>query len=185
MTQYPPPPPPQPSYPSPTPGPQPHRADSPWWRRGWVIGVAALIVGIGLGAASAGSAKDKASAAPTVTTTATTLATTTVSAVETVSETATVTGHPRQVIATRTKTQTVTFTPKPKPAITDGTYKVGTDITSGEWHTTGGSNCYFEVDRDANAQDIVTNGDSTGPQFASLTDGEYFTTSGGCDWRHT
>ena len=52
--------PPPPQAPPPPTGPEQPAGRPRWYRRGWVIGLIALIVGIGLGANSAGSNKTKA-----------------------------------------------------------------------------------------------------------------------------
>ncbi len=120
-------------------------------------------------------------------------ATATESATESVTVSATITEKPTVVrtIATKTRTRTVTYTPPPKPAISDGTYKVGTDIRSGEWRTNGGGEdglgCYWEQDKDLSGSiySVINNDNITGSAIVQLYDGQYFKISGGCDWRRT
>lgn len=171
-----------PSYPYTQQPPQmpPVAPRQPWWKRLWVVAAAAAIIGILIGTAGA-SGNKKVADAKTVTATATT---TSVSV--SVQPAATKTLRPTVVktIATHTRTATVTYTPAPKPAINDGTYQVGRDIRPGTFRTSGGSQCYWQVSSDPNGDNILSNDNITGPAIVQLNDGQYFNTSGGCDWRH-
>jgi hypothetical protein len=82
-------------------------------------------------------------------------------------------------------------TPKPKSkpkALSDGTYKVGTDIKSGTYKTPGpGStdildSCYWSVNKDDLGEDIVANDNITGPARVTVKKGQYLELSGGCNW---
>lgn len=175
------------TYAPPPPPPMQHRSPNPWFRRTWAIVAIALVaffVGIGAGAAT--NTTNTAASAPTVTTTAPAPAPSTVThhAPAPPAKTRTLKPTVIKTVATRTHTMTVTFTPKPKPAINDGVYQVGRDINPGTWRTQGGNDCYFEIDNDANGNNIANNGDSTGPQIAQVSTGQYLQLSGGCDWRH-
>lgn len=112
----------------------------------------------------------------------------TTTATATVTAHATVTSTPviRKVIATRTRTMTVTFTPKPKHAINDGTYRVGQDITPGDYRTTGSGDCYWERDSNLNGgvDSIIANDNIDGPTIIHVNIGEYLKLDGGCVWRH-
>jgi hypothetical protein len=116
----------------------------------------------------------KTVAGPTVTATATVAGPTT---------TATVTTTPTKVIATRILTHVVTYTPPVKVAFGDGTFRVGSEIAPGTYHTNpAGSACYWE--RDGRGTDnIIANDNITGPTTIDIASSDYaFTSSGGCDW---
>jgi hypothetical protein len=76
-----------------------------------------------------------------------------------------------------TKTVTVTNPPPsfaPKTTIeTDGTYRVGTDIVPGTYHSAGPSpqgesDCYWARLNSLNPTHIITNNISTGPQVVTI-----------------
>lgn len=179
MSEYSPPQP--PIYPPPT-GPPLVAQGAPrrsWYRRGpgiTAIAVGVLLVGIGIGSASGGT-KTKNVAGATVRVTST------------VSETKlvagpTITTVPTKVIATHTKVITKTYTPPVKVAFSDGTYRVGSELRPGTYHTDGGD-CYWE--RDRNSPDplnkIIDNDNITGPTTIDISGSDYaFSASGGCDW---
>lgn len=176
--------PPQQQYPSsPTPPPPPAAPRRQWWKSLWFVGLVALIVGIGIGAGSGSSSKNK-TASNTTTTVSNTVTATATTTADAPTVTATVTGHPTQVVATHTKTVRVTYTPPEKPAINDGVYQVGRDVAAGRFRTKGGNDCYFAVYSDPNGNNIIANGDSTGPQIVDARDGQYLNFSGGCEWHH-
>lgn len=145
------------------------------------IGVAGVSVGVLAGCSG--------SPAPAPTVRVTTTATATETATATVEATVTATPTVVKTIATRTHTVTVTYTPKPKPAVSDGTYKVGTDIKAGEYRTadSSGTHCYWE--RDSNLSGsldaIIANDNIDGPSIIDVNRGEYVKFSGGCDWRRS
>lgn len=155
----------------------------PWWKRLWFVALAALVIGLVIGAGGASSSTKKASA--TTSTATVTSVQTSVSTEPGTTQTRTLRPTVIKTVATKTRTATVTFTPRPKPAINDGTYQVGRDINPGTWRTEGGD-CYWE--RDANLSgsidSIIANDNITGQSIVQLNQGEYFTTNGGCDWRH-
>jgi len=176
MTDYPTPP--NPGYGAPAPQPLPVN-QRPWWKATWALIGAGLLVGLVIGTASGSATKKEKKvtvAGPT------TFATVTDTATETppvVTTTPTVV----RTIATKTRVQTVTYTPPVKIAFSDGTYRVGSDIKTGTYHTEGGD-CYYEEDGKGTGLDsIITNDNITGPTTIDIGSNVYsFKTSGGCDW---
>lgn len=93
----------------------------------------------------------------------------------------------------------VTDTPKPKhspsgPATSfrDGTFKVGVDIKTGTYKTDGkshsgisGDYCYWARAKDDSGEldAIIANDFSKGPNRVTVHAGEYFHTTGECDWK--
>ncbi len=80
-----------------------------------------------------------------------------------------------------TKTVVVTYPPPssgPKTTIeTDGTYRVGTDIAPGTYHSAGvspegESDCYWARLNSLNPTHIITNGLGTGPQEVTIQPGD-------------
>ena len=70
-----------------------------------------------------------------------------------------------------------------KVAFSDGTFRVGSEIAPGTYHTNpAGSACYWE--RDGRGTDnIIANDNITGPTTIDIASSDYaFTSSGGCDW---
>ena len=55
----------------------------------------------------------------------------------------------------------------------DGLYQVGKDIQAGQYHTAGGSGCYWGKLRSSNTTDILDNNLSSGPQTVTV-DSPYF-----------
>lgn len=88
---------------------------------------------------------------------------------------ATVTSTLQPVI---TKTVTVTYPPPPTPVPkttieTDGTYRIGTDIALGTYHSAGRSaegesDCYWARLNSLNPTDIIANNISAGPQVVAI-----------------
>jgi uncharacterized protein DUF2510 len=134
----------------------PHQAKRPWWQATWVLLVAGLVIGLVIGVASAGggSTKTRTVAGPTVHVTATPPAP---------SVTVTATPTVVKVVATHTKTKTVIFHPTYNK-YGEGTYVVGKEIQPGDYHTTGGSDCYWATLHSLDTSDIIDNSNSTGPQ---------------------
>lgn len=69
--------------------------------------------------------------------------------------------------------------------ITEGTWTVGVDVQPGSYRTKGTVNgdCYWEINSDANGNDIVANDIVTGGRPAvTLAQGQYFTTNGCGEW---
>jgi hypothetical protein len=77
-------------------------------------------------------------------------------------------------------------------AISDGKYKVGTDLPAGTYTTKGpGSTdplkaCYFErAKNDSGSIDSILDNDIvSGPYRTTVHTGEYLTLTGGCFWQH-
>jgi hypothetical protein len=106
---------------------------------------------------------------------------------------ATVTSTLQPVI---TKTVTVTFPPPPPPVPkttmeTDGTYRVGTDIVSGTYHSAGPSpegesDCYWARLNSLNPTHIINNNISTGPQVVTIQPGDAAFLTHSCQpWQKT
>lgn len=117
-------------------------------------GIAALIL---LLAGCSASAKP----GPTVIRSATVESTITATA----TATATVTARPvvRKVVATRTRVVRVTYTPPPPKQYGEGTYVIGVDIKPGTYHTSGADICYWARLSSLSTDDIIDNGNTTGP----------------------
>ncbi|MEO8888657.1 MAG: hypothetical protein ABI301_06070 [Jatrophihabitantaceae bacterium] len=70
-------------------------------------------------------------------------------------------------------------------AFTDGTFRVGTEIKPGTYHTDGqGGGCYYERDRKGDGVDaIIANDNLSGPTTIDIQPSDYaFKSSGGCAW---
>jgi hypothetical protein len=71
--------------------------------------------------------------------------------------------------------------------VADGQFEVGTDIPAGKYKTAGssGANCYYEVDKDLSGSltGVITNGNTTGPAYATLRAGNYFKVQGCKPWQ--
>lgn len=151
--------------------PRASRPRVPMWIPTVIVGVFALIAGLGIGAAT----RAKPNAAKTVTTTMTVPG-----------GTLTV---PRDVVTTTFRTATVTYTPQPQTQFTDGLQLVGTDIPAGNYRTDGqgdGSNstgCYYAILNSTDTSDIGDNNVFDGPTRVTLRAGKYFESSGGCTWQ--
>lgn len=158
--------------------PEPKRPWRKTWKGWWLLGIVALVIGLGIGAAAKGTSTKtltRTVAGPTTTATATTTATV---AGPTVTATATVT-------ARRTVTRTVT--PQPASSFGDGTYVVGTDVHPGRYKTDGQGDldlgCYWARDGDLAGENILANGIVTGPTTVEVRSGDTaFEVSGGCQW---
>jgi hypothetical protein len=87
-------------------------------------------------------------------------------------------------------TTTVTAAAAPSPgaargSFTDGLYRVGVDISAGDYHTSGGANCYWERLNDVSGgfAAIITNGQPTGPTTVQVDSTDKgFSVHGGCTW---
>ena len=156
--------PPPPQAPPPPTGPEQPAGRPRWYRRGWVIGLIALIVGIGLGAASAGSNKPKTttvtSPAQTVTNTVSGGTKTVVRGVPGPTKTVTVPGPAKTVTQT---VQASTATPAPSNAGghysgTDtqnlGTINVPVDSTL-RWTCSGCSSSNFIINNDPGDANVI------------------------------
>ena len=154
----------------------------PWWRATWALIAAGAVVGLIVGSVAGAGAKQKPKsvtvAGPTTTATVAGPAKTTTATVQ-------VTTTPTKVVATHTRTVTVTFTPPVKVALSDGTFRVGSEIKAGTYHTDpNGADCYWERDGQGDGIDaIIANDNITGPTTIDIHSSDFaFKTSGGCDW---
>ena len=89
---------------------------------------------------------------------------------------------------TVTVTQTVTPTANAQGQATsinaDGVYVIGSDITGGTWHTSGGQQCYeATLSGTDTVHDIISNNNFTGPDTVDLTGAKAFDINGGCTWQ--
>ncbi|HZC53025.1 MAG TPA: hypothetical protein VE441_11060 [Mycobacterium sp.] len=152
----------------------------PWWKATWALIAAGAVVGLIIGAAAGGGSKEKTKTVAGPTKTATVAGPTT-----TVTATARVTTTPTKVVATHTRVVRITYTPPVKVAFSDGTYRVGSEIKPGTYHTNpGGNDCYWERDAKGSGLDaIIENDNITGPTTIDINASDYaFKSSGGCDW---
>jgi hypothetical protein len=65
----------------------------------------------------------------------------------------------------------------------DGVYVVGTDMTGGTWHTSGGQQCYEATLASTDTSNIIDNNNFTGPDTVSLSGAKAFDINGGCTWQ--
>lgn len=105
-----------PAHPPEGPENRPPQGQAPWYRRGWVIGVVALLVGAGVGVA-VGLTTKSTPKAKTVTAPAQTIVHTVAGPTKTVAQVRTVAGPTRTVTATVTRTvQTAAPVPSAQPS---------------------------------------------------------------------
>jgi hypothetical protein len=167
----------------PPPGQQPDFVAPPGHRgpqRSWVgrhkvltaiLAVAALGAAVGIGRITASDTSGNTGAEPgptvTVTTTAQAVAQAapTVTVTKTVAPTANAQGEATQISA-------------------DGVYVIGTDISGGTWHTSGGQQCYEATLASTDTSNIIDNNNFTGPDTVSLAGAVAFQITGGCVWQH-
>lgn len=177
----------------------------PWWKRKWVIGVAAGIVGVGIGGASS-SADPKTS--PEYKTLSTKLADTKVD----LSQAQTQAAKVDEVDARQKKlddrekelnTQAEGFASQKKDLAKrekavgirakeisdntidgDGMYEVGKDIKAGTYKTKGGADCYYAVLKDAKGglDAIIQNNNISGSGVVSVSKGQYLQLSRCSEW---
>ena len=184
-----------PGYVPPTPPPyqpqQPSRAPRPrWYRRGWVLGIAGLAVGLTIGAAGSGGTTTKTVAGPTVTTPGPTVTQQVKVPGPTVSQKVTVKVPGPTVTKVVTK-KVPAQAPAPAASYSDGTYVVGADIQPGVYKTTGpGStnildSCYWArlANLSGDLDSINANDNISGPTTIQLQSGDKaLELSGGCTW---
>lgn len=177
--------------PPPTASGQPptHVSKQPWYKKTGVIiagtAVLALLIGSGIGSSAK---KEKKVAGPTSFSTATVTATPQPAGTKTLQPTVvrtTMKTTVNRIVATKTKTKRVIYKPPIQDSVEDGTYEVGRDIGAGRYRTPGGNDCYYSINSDANGDNIVDNGDSSGQQIADVRDGQYLELSGGCTWERS
>lgn len=66
--------------------------------------------------------------------------------------------------------------------ITEGVWRVGTDVAPGTYRSLGNHDCYWMISSDANGSNILQNNIVTGPALVSLSAGTFFTSSGCSKW---
>src|SRR4051812_32433625 len=84
-----------------------------------------------------------------------------------------------------TSAQRAPTMPPPTGPFSSGTYLVGSEISPGTWHTNGGSQCYYERDRDTNdtVSWIIANDNFTGPTMITVSSSDVLVTfHGDCTW---
>lgn len=64
----------------------------------------------------------------------------------------------------------------------EGVFQVGVDMKSGSYKTTGSADCYYAVLGDPNGNNIKSNNITSGPATVTVSESEYFETSGCADW---
>jgi Protein of unknown function (DUF2510) len=177
-----------------------------WYRRGWVIGLAALVIGIGIGGASAGGTPDpKTSQA--YKDLASQLKQSEQQAADATAKLETVQGNlpgreaavkkseaqvkrDQAAVAARERSVTkreraVGVVEKTIAANTvsgTGMYKVGVDMKPGTYKTAGSGGCYYAVLNSSDTNDIATNNLTDGPGFVTVATGKYFDTEDCADW---
>jgi outer membrane murein-binding lipoprotein Lpp len=144
-----------------------------WYRKRWVIGVAAFFLGALV--MSGGSASQSASTAAPDTTSQ-------VSQLKTDLDTANAQIAALSAAAAAPAAPAVSEVPAASVApstFSDGTYLVGTDLPVGRYKgaTTGG-NGYWQIATDANGSTILSNNNVTGPFYIQVKKGQYLELSG-------
>lgn len=169
------------------PTPPPSR---PWYKRGWFLLLVGFVAG-GIVGASGGGADPQATKTVTVT-----------SVVErryftdNCAEIANQTEQLRceRILAGYKEAATAPTTTAPKPAATkppaatieDGEWAVPAEVKPGTYRTTGGGNCYWERLKGFSGQfdDIIANGNPTGPARVAIARTDKGFKTSGCDpWR--
>lgn len=137
----------------------------PWFRRTWVVGVGALLLGILIGSASAGGTDDptgttadrgSAEPAPTVTVTETVAAEPDTQALEELEARAAELDEREAAIAEREQAQTEVEQQAAANTVPDGSHIIGTDIEPGRYRTTADVTdlCYVSLtDESGNLED--------------------------------
>lgn len=179
---------------TPTPGDK----KSAWYKRTWVVGVVAGLIGIGIGAAGAGgSVKDSPeykSVAAGLKSTRADLSTAErqVAAIDDrqkkldglESDLAGIkTQLDKDIEAVKAREVAVGIVEKKVAANTidgEGIYKVGEDIKAGTYKTEGTPGCYYAILRSTSTSDIADNNNVDGPAFLTVRKGQYLELSG-CD----
>lgn len=64
----------------------------------------------------------------------------------------------------------------------EGIYQVGKDMKPGTYRTKGEMGCYYAILNSPNTSDIADNNNVDGPAIVSLSTGKYFEVSGCADW---
>jgi len=193
-------------------------AKTPWYKRGWVVATAALLLGIALGAASAGAAPeespeykslaadlDEAEAAVASSADELTAAQDELRDVagdlparedavekaeaalekreEELSESEAAVQAASKAVRKREKAVGLVEKQIANNTIPgDGIFEVGVDMKPGLYKTSGTADCYYAVNADANGNNIKSNNIVSGPATVSVSQGEYFETSGCADW---
>lgn len=188
----------------PTPATSPSSKD-PWWKRKWVIGVAAGIVGIGIGGASS-SADPKTSSEYKALSTK--LADTKVDLSQAQTQAAKVDevdarqktlddrekelntqadGIASQKKDLKKRETAVGIRTEEISSNTidgDGMYEVGKDIKTGTYKTKGGSDCYYAVLKNAKGglDAIIQNNNISGSGVVSVSNGQFLQLAGCSEW---
>ena len=180
----------------------------PWWKKTWVLVLAALLVGIGIGGAG-GSAEEATAVEDTSQfkdqAKELNAAQEDLAAVEADLETIAgdVPAREKAVeeaegeLAKREKSlaKTEAAVAKREKAVSqtenaieantissDGVYEVGVDIKAGTYKKTGGSGCYYAENADSNGSNIISNNLTDGPATFTVSAGNFFETSNCSDW---
>lgn len=64
----------------------------------------------------------------------------------------------------------------------DGTYEVGVDMRPGTYRSVDNFGCYWQVSRDPNGSDILSNDNTDGAAIVTVRRGQFFTSQGCDDW---
>jgi len=189
---------------------EPIKSKDSWYRRRWVIGAAAVVVGIGIGGVSAAADPKDSSEYKNV---SKMLSTTREDLAESKAELEVAAPKAEQVDAVDDREKALDARESDlnsqekdidaeKKELTkrekavgikqqeiedntisgDGMYEVGVDIKSGTYKTKGQPGCYYSVLNSPDNFDIANNGNIDGPGVASVSKGQYFSVQGCADW---
>jgi hypothetical protein len=175
----------------------------PWWKRKWVIGVAAGFLGIGIGGAFGATPVEDTPEYKELSSEVLKMKTDLrvaegkadrVDEVDTIAasndiRTSELDGRERDLddveAALVKREKAVGIKEKEIESNTisgDGTYKVGEDIKAGTYKSgpPASGNCYWQISPDPNGDDIINNNNSSGQSRVSVSKGQYLMLSG-CD----
>lgn len=151
------------------------------WLIPTIVGVIALLIGIGIGAA--GGSADESKPKPPAVKSASGLTAAQLDAQEKQLQAA------REELSARTdeidvRERAVAQAEQKAKANTidgDGVYAVGDDIKAGTWKNADrGPNCYWSINSDPNGENIVSNGNGGGPQTLTVKKGQYLELMNDC-----
>lgn len=186
------------------------KAPSTWWKKPWVIAVAALLVGIGIGSASATSdpktSAEYKSLAGELETVKGDLETTRgdLSIAEANAEAVLGSLPAREEAVEKAEAaveKAAAGVTKAEAAVTkrekavqaaenrieqgtipgDGVFQVGIDMKPGTYRMAGAS-CYWSINGDANGNNIIANNNVEGPALVEVQSGQFFETSRCDEW---